>query len=216
MAKPLLQVALDNFSISEALESTRILAPELDIIEIGTILCLSSGSEAIEVMNTLYPDNIIVADLKIVDAGGELAGMACDKGADWVTVMCNAADATKVKAMEAAEKRGGEMQVELFGNWTYEQAETWKKLGLKQVIYHQSRDALNSGGSWGSENMNVVKKLADMGLEVSVTGGLTKDVIQLFKGIPVKSFIVGRNLRNADDPAAEARTYQDEIAKYWS
>jgi 3-dehydro-L-gulonate-6-phosphate decarboxylase len=55
-----------------------------------------------------------------------------------------------------------------------------------------------------------------MGLEVSVTGGLTKDVIQLFKGIPVKSFIVGRNLRNADDPAAEARTYQDEIAKYWS
>jgi 3-dehydro-L-gulonate-6-phosphate decarboxylase len=107
MAKPLLQVALDNFSISEALESTRILAPELDIIEIGTILCLSSGSEAIEVMNTLYPDNIIVADLKIVDAGGELAGMACDKGADWVTVMCNAADATKVKAMEAAEKRGG-------------------------------------------------------------------------------------------------------------
>ncbi|MDF1568221.1 MAG: 3-keto-L-gulonate-6-phosphate decarboxylase UlaD [Spirochaetaceae bacterium] len=216
MAKPLLQVALDNFTISEALESTRILAPELDIIEVGTILCLSSGSEAIEVMNTLYPDNIIVADLKIVDAGGELAGMACDKGADWVTVMCNAADATKVKAMEAAEKRGGEMQVELFGNWTYEQAETWKKLGLKQVIYHQSRDALNSGGSWGTENMTVVKKLADIGLEVSVTGGLTKEVIQLFKGIPVKSFIVGRNLRNADDPATEARAYQDEIAKYWT
>ena len=216
MAKPLLQVALDNFTISEALESTRILAPELDIIEVGTILCLSSGSEDIEVMNTLYPENIIVADLKIVDAGGELAGMACDKGADWVTVMCNAADATKVKAMEAAEKRGGEMQVELFGNWTYEQAETWKKLGLKQVIYHQSRDALNSGGSWGPDNMNVVKKLADMGLEVSVTGGLTKDVIQLFKGIPVKSFIVGRNLRNADDPAAEARAYQEEIAEYWS
>jgi len=216
MAKPLLQVALDNFTISEALESTRILAPELDIIEVGTILCLSSGSEAIEVMNTLYPENIIVADLKIVDAGGELAGMACDKGADWVTVMCNAADATKVKAMEAAEKRGGEMQVELFGNWTYEQAETWKELGLKQVIYHQSRDALNSGGTWGPDNMNVVKKLADMGLEVSVTGGLTKEVIQLFKGIPVKSFIVGRNLRNADDPAAEARAYQDEIAKYWS
>lgn len=216
MVKPLLQVALDNFTLSEALESTRILAPELDIIEIGTILCLSSGSEAIEVMNTLYPDKLIVADLKIVDAGGELAGMACEKGADWVTVMCSAADATKVKAMEAAEKHGGEMQVELFGNWTYEQAETWEKLGLKQVIYHQSRDALNSGGSWGPDNMNVVKKLADMGLEVSVTGGLTKDVIQLFKGIPVKSFISGRSLRNAEDPAAEARAYQDEIAKYWS
>ena len=216
MAKPLLQVALDNFTISEALESTRVLAPELDVIEIGTLLCLSTGAEAIEVMSTLYPDRTIVADLKIVDAGGELAGMACDKGADWVTVMCNAADATKAKAMEAAEQRGGEMQVELFGNWTFDQAEEWKRLGIRQVIYHQSRDALNSGGSWGPDNMNVVKKLADMGLEVSVTGGLTRDVIGLFKGIPVKSFIVGRNLRNADDPAAEARAYKNEIDAYWT
>lgn len=216
MAQPLLQVALDNFTIGEALQSTRVLAPELDVIEVGTILCLSTGSESIEVMRTLYKENKIVADLKIVDAGGELAGMACDKGADWVTVMCNAADATKAKAVEAASARGGEMQVELFGNWTFEQAAEWKKIGLKQVIYHQSRDALNSGGSWGPDNMNVVKKLADMGFEVSVTGGLTIEVLQLFKGIPVKCFIVGRNLRDADDPAAEARAYKAEIAKYWS
>lgn len=215
MARPLLQVALDNFSVSDALESTRLLAPELDIIEVGTLLCLATGAESIKIMRTLYPENIIVADLKIVDAGGELAGMACEKGADWVTVMCNAADATKAKAVQAATKAGGEMQVELFGNWTFEQAEAWLGLGIKQVIYHQSRDALNAGGSWGEANMQVVKKLAEMGFEVSVTGGLTLDVIKLFAGIPVKAFIVGRNLRDAPDPAAEARAFQAEIAKYW-
>ena len=64
--------------------------------------------------------------------------------------------------------------------------------------------------------MKVVKKLAEMGFEVSVTGGLTIDVLQLFKGIPVKSFIVGRNLRDVADPAAEARAYKEEIRKYWS
>ncbi len=215
MEKPLLQVALDNFTLSEALESTRVLAPELDVVEIGTLLCLARGAESIQVMRTLYPENIIVADLKIVDAGGELAGMACDNGANWVTVMCNAADATKAKAVEAAAKRGGEMQVELFGNWTFEQAVEWKNIGLKQVIYHQSRDALNSGGSWGPANMETVKKLTDMDFEVSVTGGLTLDVISLFEGIPIKSFIVGRNLRNVADPAAEARAYKAEIATYW-
>ena len=215
MARPLLQVALDNFSVSDALESTRLLAPELDIIEVGTLLCLATGAESIKIMRTLYPENIIVADLKIVDAGGELAGMACEKGADWVTVMCSAADATKAKAVQAATKAGGEMQVELFGNWTFEQAEAWLGLGIKQVIYHQSRDALNAGGSWGEANMQVVKKLAEMGFEVSVTGGLTLDVIKLFAGIPVKAFIVGRNLRDAPDPAAEARAFQAEIAKYW-
>lgn len=216
MARPLLQVALDNFSVSDALESTRLLAPELDIIEVGTLLCLATGAESIRIMRTLYPENIIVADLKIVDAGGELAGMACEKGADWVTVMCNAADATKAKAVQAATKAGGEMQVELFGNWTFEQAEAWLGLGIRQVIYHQSRDALNAGGSWGEANMQVVKKLAEMGFEVSVTGGLTLDVIKLFAGIPVKAFIVGRNLRDAPDPAAEARAFQAEIAKYWN
>ncbi|MBN2628201.1 MAG: 3-keto-L-gulonate-6-phosphate decarboxylase UlaD [Spirochaetales bacterium] len=216
MSAPLLQVALDNFTVADALESTRILAPELDVIEVGTLLCLSTGADSIKTMRTLYPENLIVADLKIVDAGGELAGMAFERGADWVTVMCNAANATKAKAVEAAEKYGKEMQVELFGNWTFEQVESWKELGLKQVIYHQSRDALNSGGSWGEANMNVVKKLADMGMDVSVTGGLTVDVIKLFKGIPVKCFIVGRNLRNAPDPAQEARIYKEEIARYWS
>lgn len=216
MALPLLQVALDNFSLSDALESTRLLAPEVDVIEAGTLLCLATGSESLKNLRTLYPDNTIVADLKIVDAGGELANMACSNGADWVTVMCNAADATKAKALEAAEKLGCEMQVELFGNWTFEQAEEWKKIGLKQVIYHQSRDALNSGGSWGEENMKVVKRLSEMGFEVSVTGGLTIDVLKLFEGIPVKCFIVGRNLRNAEDPAAEARAWKLEIDKYWS
>ena len=165
MSLPLLQVALDNFTISEALESTSVLAPELDVVEVGTLLCLSTGAESISTMRTLYPENKIVADLKIVDAGGELADMACSKGADWVTVMCNAANATKAKAVEAAGKLGGEMQVELFGNWTFEEAEEWKKIGLKQLIYHQSRDALNSGGSWGEANMKVVKRLAEMGFE---------------------------------------------------
>jgi len=216
MPLPLLQVALDNFSLSDALESTRLLAPELDVIEAGTLLCLATGAESIKALRTLYPDNKIVADLKIVDAGGELANMACSNGADWVTVMCNAANATKAKAVEAEEKLGGEIQVELFGNWTFEEAEEWKKIGLKQVIYHQSRDALNAGGSWGDANMKVVKRLAEMGFGVSVTGGLTIDVLKLFKGIPVKCFIAGRNLRNVDDPAAEARAWKKEIKKYWS
>ena len=215
MERPLLQVALDNFSVSEALVSTRLLAPELDVIEIGTLLCLSTGSESIEIMRTLYPESTIVADLKIVDAGGELAAMACKRGADWVTVMCSAADATKAKAVEAAASYNSEIQVELFGNWSYQEAEKWRELGINQVIYHQSRDALNAGGAWGPKNMEVVKTLSSMGFGVSVTGGLTKDVLKLFEGIPVKCFIAGRSLRNATDPAAEARGWKAEIASLW-
>ncbi len=216
MAIPLLQVALDNLQLDEALASTRLLAPELDVIEAGTLLCLSEGADSVRVLSTLYPDNIIVADLKIVDAGGELADMACRSGADWVTVMCNAADATKEKAIRGAGQHDGEVQIELFGNWTFDEAAAWRELGIKQVIYHQSRDALNAGASWGEENMRIVRRLADMGFEVSVTGGLELDTLKLFAGIPVKCFIAGRSLRNAADPAAEARSWKNEIATHWS
>ncbi len=216
MAVPLLQVALDNLDLSEALASTRVLAPELDVVEAGTLLCLAEGKKAIGVLRTLYPDNLICADLKVVDAGGELAEMACAQGANWVTVMCSAANATKAKALAAAKKYQADIQIELFGTWTFEDAAEWKKLGITQVIYHQSRDALNAGGSWGEENMKVVRELASMGLDVSVTGGLTLETLQLFAGINVKCFITGRSLRNADDPAAEARAWKAEIARYWS
>ena len=216
MERPLLQLALDNLKLHEALTSTQPLAPELDVIEAGTLLCLAEGNETIQILRTLYPNQKIVADLKIVDAGAELAQMACQNGADWVTVMCNAANATKAKAVEAAAKYNAEIQVELFGSWTYEEAEQWKNIGLKQVIYHQSRDALHAGGSWGEANMQVVKKLANMGFEVSVTGGLSIDVLPLFQGIPVKCFIVGRDLRNAKQPIEAARAYQSTIRKHWN
>ena len=216
MALPLVQVALDTVQLSEALAAARVLAPEIDVVEAGTLLCLGEGVAAIRVLRTLYPDNIIVADLKIVDAGGELAEMACREGADWVTVMCNAANATKERAMRAAERYGAEIQIELFGTWTYAEAQTWRELGITHAIYHQSRDALNAGGSWSESDVKVVRRLAELGFAVSVTGGLTIETLPLFKAIPVKCFIAGRGLRNADDPAAAARAWKREIEALWS
>ncbi len=215
MGIPLLQLALDNLTLQEALASVRVLAPQVDVIEVGTLLCLSEGANAIQVIRVLYPEHTLVADLKIVDAGGELASMACGRGADWVTVMCNASNATKAKAIEAMKGRGGEVQVELFGNWTLEEAREWRTLGLKQLIYHQSRDALSSGKGWGKENIEKVRSLTELGFEVSVTGGIHWEVLGLFKGLPLKSFIVGRSLREASDPAKEAQLYRDTIQTYW-
>lgn len=52
---------------------------------------------------------------------------------------------------ESSEKEVEELQVELYGDWTYQQAEAWREIGIKQAIYHQSRDALLSGETWGEK-----------------------------------------------------------------
>lgn len=211
MAKPLLQIALDNNTLSDAIKSISLVGNEVDIIEAGTILCLAEGMEAVRCLRALFPNKTILADTKCADAGTTVAKNCANAGADWMTVICCAT----IPTMKAALKELKDLQVELYGDWTFEQAKQWMDAGLSQVVYHQSRDALLAGETWGDKDLDKIKKLVDMGFKVSVTGGLEKETVQLFKGIDVYTFIAGRGIRDADDPALAAREFKDEISKYW-
>ena len=211
MAKPLLQIALDNNTLSDAIRSISQVGHEVDIIEAGTILCLAEGMEAVRCLRALYPNKIILADTKCADAGGTVAKNCADAGADWTTVICSAT----IPTMKAALKEVKDLQVELYGDWTFEHAKQWKEAGLSQAVYHQSRDALLAGETWGEKDLNKIRKLVEMGFKVSVTGGLEKETLKLFKGIDVYTFIAGRGIREASDPAQAAREFKEEIDKYW-
>ncbi|ACZ07012.1 3-keto-L-gulonate-6-phosphate decarboxylase ulaD [Sebaldella termitidis] len=211
MAKPLLQIALDNNTLSDAIRSISQVGHEVDIIEAGTILCLAEGMEAVRCLRALYPNKIILADTKCADAGGTVAKNCADAGADWMTVICSAT----IPTMKAALKEVKDLQVELYGDWTFEHAKQWKEAGLSQAVYHQSRDALLAGETWGEKDLNKIRKLVEMGFKVSVTGGLEKETLKLFKGIDVYTFIAGRGIREASDPAQAAREFKEEIDKYW-
>ncbi|MGL4677390.1 MAG: 3-keto-L-gulonate-6-phosphate decarboxylase UlaD [Brevinema sp.] len=214
---PLLQLALDNTSLEEALESTRILATEIDVIEAGTVLMTTAGTQALRALRALYPDHIIVSDIKVADAGALLAKtMIGENGANWMTVICAAPTATFETALKEARKYPkGDIQAELFGNWTFEEAAQWRNIGIKQAIYHRGRDAQAAGRNWGKEDIDKIARLSEMGFEVSVTGGLEILDLHLFQGIPIKAFIVGRTLRDALDPIGEARAFKEEMNKWW-
>lgn len=217
MAIPYLQVALDNMTLDSALDATRVLADHVDVIECGTILAFGAGGpHAVRCLRALYPDKILVADLKVTDAGGVLADMVFSAGATWLTVLCCAPFATMEKANEVAQKHGGEIQIELYGDWTFEQAKEWRKAGAKQAIYHRGRDAQAAGQTWSEEDVDKARKLCDLGYEVSMTGGLEVEDVKTFAGLTVKSFIVGRTLRDCPDPAAMAARFRTEFVKHWS
>ena len=74
MSLPMLQVALDNQTMDSAYETTRLIAEEVDIIEVGTILCVGEGVRAVRDLKALYPHKIVLADAKIADAGKILSG----------------------------------------------------------------------------------------------------------------------------------------------
>lgn len=211
MGVPNLQVALDQSTLSEALVAATSVGEVVDIIECGTILLLQTGSEAIRCLRALYPNKIIVADTKCADAGMTVARNVAEAGADWMTCICSATTAT----MQVAKREVSDLQIELYGDWTFEKAQQWLDLGITQVIYHQSRDALLAGENWGSCDLNNVKRLIEMGFKVSVTGGLTVETLPLFKGVDVFTFIAGRGITEDDNPMKAATTFKDQIQQIW-
>ncbi|AIU90587.1 3-keto-L-gulonate-6-phosphate decarboxylase [Pectobacterium odoriferum] len=211
----MLQVALDNQTLADAFQTTRLIAEEVDIIEVGTILCVGEGVRAVRELKALYPHKIVLADAKIADAGKILSRMCFEAQADWVTVICCADINTAAGAIVVAREFNGDVQIELTGFWTWEQAEAWHDIGIKQVVYHRSRDAQAAGIAWSESDISAIQRLVEMGFKVTVTGGLALEDLPLFAGIPIHVFIAGRSIRDAASPVEAAREFKRRIAQIW-
>lgn len=212
MSLPNIQVALDHSNTADAVRAAVAVGDTVDIVEAGTVLMCEVGSEVVQILKKLFPDKKVVADTKCADAGTTIARNCANQGADIMTCICAAETATMV----SAAKEISEVQVELYGDWTFEQAQDWMDNGIDQVVYHQSRDALLAGVTWGEKDLEKVKKLIDMGFKVSVTGGLDIKTIELFEGVDVYTFIFGRAITEAESPAQSAKDIRARIEELWA
>lgn len=224
MTKPLLQIALDSLSLEKGVADAKQAEQDVEIIEVGTILAFAEGMKAISTLRALHPNHIIVCDLKTTDGGAILAKMAFEAGADWLTVSAAAHPATKAACKKVADEFNAahpelkvkkEIQIEIYGNWTFEDAQQWVDSGIKQAIYHRSRDAELAGKGWTPEDIEKMERLEALGLEISITGGIIPEDIHLFKSIrKAKAFIAGRALVG-EKGKATATAIRAEIEKYW-
>ena len=214
MPRPLLQLALDTPDLPSALAPLQQAAAHIDIIEAGTILCLAEGLGAVRVIRSLFPDKIILADLRIAEAGGIIARMAFEAGADWVSLVSGAAPSTAEVVHAVAQAHGGQAQVELSEGWTWAQAERWREIGIDQAIVHRSRDAEAQGKlAWAADDLETIRRLHAMGYRVTVAGSISLDDIAAFAGLPVSIFIAGRAIRNAEQPGQAAAAFQAAISR---
>ena len=78
----LLQLALDTPDANLAYRLLNQTGSDVDIIEIGTPLLIRYGINIISKIKQKYPQKLILADLKIVDAGAIESRLAFNAGAD--------------------------------------------------------------------------------------------------------------------------------------
>jgi len=215
MTKPLLQMALDATELEVALASVEDVAAHLDVIEVGTILAFAHGVESVQALRNKYPEHIIVCDMKITDASAILAKLAMQAGANWVTVSAAAHIETIRSAKKVTDQFNGEVQIELYGHWTLDDAKDWVEMGITQAIYHRSRDAELAGVNWTEADLEKMQSLSDLGIELSITGGIVPEDVHLFQDISVKSFIAGRALAG-ENGVEIAGKFARQITKYWA
>jgi 3-dehydro-L-gulonate-6-phosphate decarboxylase len=214
---PQLQVALDYISLPPALVMASLVGPEVDIIEIGTPLCKAAGVDAIRGIREICPDKLILADFKTPDVGGIEAAMAFDAGADMITVIGGAATATVKEAFAETQRRGKEMLMELTGvRDIIARATEWRQIGIERIVYHREWDAQSAGREWGEEDKATIRRLIDMGYKVTITGGLTLDLLPFFSDLSASVIICGRSIREQSDPRASARAIKMAINEIWS
>ncbi|MFV0576447.1 MAG: 3-keto-L-gulonate-6-phosphate decarboxylase UlaD [Vibrio sp.] len=215
MTKPMIQIALDQTNLKDALHVANNVHSYVDVIEVGTILAFAEGMNAVSTLRKNHPEHILVCDMKTTDGGAILSRMAFEAGADWITVSAAAHIATIAACKKVADELNGEIQIEIYGNWTMENAKSWVDLGITQAIYHRSRDAELAGVGWTEEDLVKMRKLSDLGIELSITGGIVPEDIHLFEGIKAKTFIAGRAL--AGEKGKEtAEALKAQIDRYWN
>ncbi len=213
---PLLQIALDYFSLPPAIAMAVKVAPYVDVIEIGTPLCKAAGMEAVRAIREVCPDKLILADLKTPDVGDLEAKMAFEAGADFMTVIGGAALATVELAVKMARQMGKEMLMELTGvRDILARAQEWKQVGVERMVYHRGWDEQTFARQWEEADKVVIRQLIDMGFKITVTGGITLDKLPFFQDLPVSILIAGRAIHQAPDPAAAANEFRSTIARLW-
>lgn len=212
MAK--LQLALDNESLINSLKIAQEVNLEVDIIEVGTILAIENGMDAVRIMKSLFPNHIILADIRIIKAGGKLAKLAFDSGADWVTVMSNASmDTIEAVVKEVNSKKNKDVQIEINDSFTEKQLDEWKNLGINQLIYHRSSEVVVNEREWEDKEIENLKTLEEKGFKLNITGGLKVDDIKIFEELNINSFIVGRSITNSTEPLTSTKEYKKEIRR---
>lgn len=192
MSRPLLQLALDHTSLQAAQRDVALLQAHVDIVEAGTILCLTEGLSAVKALRAQCPGRSSSPTGKSpTPVKPRAAGLW-----RWRQLDDHHLRRTARHGRERPRRGpacGGEIQMELFGNWTWmTPAHGTVPASIRQFTIADAMPV--PAGSSGEADLARMKALSDIGLELSITGGITPADLPLFKDINVKAFIAGRAL----------------------
>jgi 3-hexulose-6-phosphate synthase len=208
MARPLIQLALDSLDFNQTVKLASVAAPYVDIFEIGTPCIKYNGLGLVKELRKMFPNKLLLVDLKTMDAGEYEASPFYEAGADICTVLGVSGLATIGGVIKAANKFNAEVQVDLINVPDKAAcARESAKLGAHIIGVHTGLDAQAAGQTPFAD----LQAVANLGLNVriSVAGGIKQSTVQQVAKAGASIVVVGAAIYGAASPADAAREIYD-------
>jgi len=170
----ILQIALDFVNLSRALKvAEEAVAGGADWLEAGTPLIKSEGLDAVRALRKQFPQHVIVADLKTMDAGRVEMEAAAKAGANIAGVLGLASDATIKECIEAATNYGFEVIVDMIGvEDVLQRAIQAEEFGANYIGIHTAIDEQMEGIS----PFDKLRRVAEaVNIPIAVAGGINSE-----------------------------------------
>ncbi|MGB8872909.1 MAG: 3-hexulose-6-phosphate synthase [Desulfobaccales bacterium] len=202
----ILQLALDFVDMHRAVQVAELAVPAgVDWVEAGTPLIKSEGLDAVRELRRLFPGKVIVADMKIMDAGRVEVETAAKAGAQIIDVLGAASDATIAECVQAGKNYGAKIAVDLIAVADpFARARQVEELGADYISIHLAIDEQMRGG--GQDPFAMLAAVSGaVRVPVGVAGGINSETAAQAVAHGAGYVIVGGAITKAGDPAAATR-----------
>lgn len=210
MAKALIQMALDSLDFDATVGLATLVAPYVDIFEIGTPCIKHNGINLVRELRERFPDKLLLVDLKTMDAGEYEATPFYAAGADIVTVLGVSGLATCQGVIKAANAHGAEAQIDLINvEDKVACARATAEAGAQILGIHTGLDA-QAAGHTPFADLNDIAALG-LPVRISVAGGIKASTVQDVVRAGASIVVVGAAIYGAASPADSAREIRELV-----
>jgi 3-hexulose-6-phosphate synthase len=200
----LTQMALDSLDFDATVALAEKVAPHVDILEIGTPCIKHNGIKLLETLRAKFPNNLILVDLKTMDAGEYEAEPFYKAGGDICTVLGASGIATIKGVIAAAKKYGKEVQVDMINvDDKVALAKECVAAGAQIIGVHTGLDA-QAAGHTPFADLTAISAAVGGSAKISVAGGIKANTTQQVKDAGAAIIVAGAAIYGAADPAAAA------------
>ncbi|MBQ4898090.1 3-hexulose-6-phosphate synthase [Paenibacillus sp. Marseille-P2973] len=198
-----LQLALDLVDIPGAKQVVKEVAEYIDIVEIGTPVVINEGLRAVKEIKEAFPSLRVLADLKIMDAGGYEVMKASEAGADIITVLGVSDDLTIQGAVAEARKQNKKIMVDMINVKDIEgRAKEIDELGVDYICVHSGYDH-QAAGKNSFEELSAIRRVVK-NAKTAIAGGIKLSTLPEVIDANPDLVIVGGGITGQEDKKATA------------